>query len=385
MGISRRKPLTLPYVDQVPQLAPFLRDDGGEPPAPIAAERLVDAALHHRVAGYLVRALKSGRLELPVRQRHRLEGSAAGSIVHAAVLRNELAEVAAVLGDACGSAPLVIKGAAVAELYYPDRRLRPYFDLDLLVAHEHLETGAAALEARGYERLEEFRPGYADRFGHDIRLRRRVAGRWADVELHWRVGDDPVGASLSHSRLGRDAQRVEIDGATLAVPAASGHLLVLAMHLLSDREKRLCWVHDVALVASSLDDAAWPETFALADELGLGWPLHRALDYAERHLAFERPRPRAVGPPPRWGPLRAVEELNLRASPHLGRLAILGWRDRLSFLRAVMLPTRAGLAGTVGEDGDDAGSWRLAGRHVRRALAGLAPRREPRERRRGRP
>ena len=118
------------------------------------------------------------------------------------------------------AARLVIKGAAMAELYYPDRRLRPYFDLDLLVAHEHLETGAAALEARGYARLEEFRPGYADRFGHDIRLRRRVAGRWADVELHWRVGDDPVGVSLSHSRLARDAQRVEIDGATLAVPAA---------------------------------------------------------------------------------------------------------------------------------------------------------------------
>jgi len=68
--------------------------------------------------------------------------------------------------------------------------------------------------------------------------------------------------------------------------------------------------------------------------------------------------------------MRAVEELDVRASPHLGRFAILSWPERAALLRAVLIPTRAGLVGTVGQDG--AGSVRLVGRDARQALAGLA-------------
>lgn len=373
----RREPLSLPYADEVTDLAPLL-DDGpnGQSLAPVDPKRLVDAAVHHGVGAYVVRALRSGRIDLPPYERSRLEGVTARSTLHAAVLRHELGNIAGPLDEACGSPPLLLKGPALAELFYSDRRLRRYYDLDLMVPRDRLAAAAQALQARGYRMLEEFRPGYGARHGHDVHLRRWVADRWADVELHWRVGDDPATAALSHARLVRDATFIEIDGARLAMPAPPAHLLVVAVHLLSDREKRLCWVNDLALVSRSLDDAAWSETFAMADELGLGWALHRALDYVERYLGLDRSRPGAPAAAPPWGPLRAVEELDLRASPHLGRLAVLGWRERVAFLRAVLAPTRAGLAGTVGQDG--AGTWRLLGRHVRQAMAGLAPRREGR-------
>jgi hypothetical protein len=377
-GPWRRERLSLPYGDQVPELAQLLDGKPGRHPPHLSAEpgRLVDAALHHRVAAYLVRALRNGSLELPEFDRVRVESATAGSIMHAAVLRHELANVVAVVGGACDAAPLVVKGPALAEIFYPDRRLRPYFDLDLIVPRDHLGDAVRALEEDGYERLEEFREGYAERYGHDVHLRRTVANRVVDVELHWRIGDDPVGLGLSHERLVGDAELVQIDGAAIDVPGAPAHLLVLAVHLLSDREKRLCWINDLRLVAASLDDEAWSRAFTLAAELELGWPLYRALDYAEHHLGFERARPGLAAPAPAWGPLRAVEELSLRASPHVGRLAVLGWRERLAFLRAVLVPTRAGLVGTVGQDG--AATWRLVGRHARQALAGLAPRRDRR-------
>jgi hypothetical protein len=66
-----------------------------------------------------------------------------------------------------------------------------------------------------------------------------------------------------------------------------------------------------------------------------------------------------------------VEALDLRASPHVGRLAAMGWRERLPYLRAVLIPTRAGLRGTVGRTGDES-TWRLVARHARQALLGLA-------------
>jgi hypothetical protein len=374
----RREPLTLPYPDQVPQLVRFLDerpDRGGGPAGPIAAQRLVDAAEYHYVAGYVIRAVRSGRLELPAGERERVVAAATGSAVHAAVLRSELGNVSEVVADACGSPPLLVKGPALAERFYPDRGLRPYADLDLLVPRDKLGAAARALATHGYEMLEEFRPGYAERYGHDIHVRRRLPDRTLDVELHWRIGDDPVGVSLSHERLAPDAQIVEFGGARIAVPAPPAHLLVVALHLLSDRKKRLCWINDLALVAASLDDLEWSGAFALAAELELVWPLHRSLDYAEYHLGFDRERARDNEPPPRWGPLRAVEELDLRASPHIGRLAGMGWRERLAFLRSVLVPTRAGLAGTVGRD--DAATWRLVARHIGKVIAGLAPRRGP--------
>jgi len=374
----RREPLSLPYPDQVPQLVRVLDERpnrGGGRREPISPQRLVDAALYHCVAGYLSRAVRSGRLELPAGERERVAAAATASVVHAAVLRNELANVSEVLADVCGSPPLLLKGPALAEQFYPDRGLRPYADLDLLVRRDQLGAASRALAAHGYETLEEFRPGYAERYGHDIHVRRWLPDRTLDVELHWRIGDDPIGVSLSHERLAPDAEIVEIGGARIAVPAPPAHLLVLAVHLLSDRKKRLCWINDIARVAASLDDLAWSEAFALATELDLVWPLHRALDYAECHLGFDRGRARANVSPPRWGPMRAVEELDLRASPHIGRLAGMGWRERLAFMRSVLVPTRAGLAGTVGHDG--AATWRLAARHIRRTIAGLTPRREP--------
>jgi len=371
----RREWLSLPYSDQIAQLARLLDEhpgrDGPDPEAQRAQTRLVDAALHHRLATYLIRAVQAGRLEVAPADRHRLDGSLNGSILYGAVLRHELGRISEVLAEACGMRPLAFKGPVLGELFYPDRRLRPYFDLDLLVPFAQLDQAARALEAEGYERLEEFRPGYAERYGHDVHLRADVAGHRIDVELHWRIGDDPLGVGLSYERLQVEARLVDIDGATIAIPADGAHLLILAVHLLSDREKRLCWVNDIVLVARSLDRTAWAEAFALADELGLGWALDRALDYAERHLGYERDRPRPPVEPPAWGPLRAVEELNVRASPHFGRLAVLSWRERVAYLRAVLFPTRAGLEGTVG--GGDAGAFRLVSRHARQALAGLAP------------
>ena len=101
--------------------------------------------------------------------------------------------------------------------------------------------------------------------------------------------------------------------------------------------------------------------------------LHRALDYVERHLGFERARPLEAGPPPAWGPLRAVEELDAGASLHFGRLAVMRGREKAAYLRRVLVPSREGLRGTVGKDG--APTWRLVGRHLRATAAGLRPRR----------
>ena len=358
----RRRPLSLPHAQGVPTLAALLR---GEQVGAVDSGALVDDAAFHNVTGFVLAAADEGRVSIPGEVERQLWRRFAVQALRSSFLRRELPGVVA----ACSQPPLLLKGPAVADRFYAEPRLRPFVDLDLLVPREELPDDVEALVAAGFEPLEEFRPGFGEEFGHDVHLVRGSGPGRVDVELHWRVSDDRLGEALSYDLLRSGAG--ELGGALVAAPPEQ--LLVLAVHLLGDRAKRLDWVHDLALVGTASSPEEWRRAFELARELGLLWVVHRALDYPAGLLGFDRVRPLPPGPRPAFGPLRAAEELDLRASTHVGRLAALSWRERPRYLRDVLVPTRAGLEGTVGRDG--APTWRLVGWHVRRAIAGLAPRR----------
>jgi hypothetical protein len=366
--VLRRRPLSLPYEQEAALIAGLLRGEPAGTLEPADSTRFVHGVLRHGFGVEVMAAVRAGRVSLPDEDRRVLADVNRLGVIRAAVLRRELPALGAALGD-----PVLVKGPALGERYYADPQLRPFADLDLLVPRERLAEATRAAIGLGYRVREEFRPEFGTLHGHDVHLVKQVGSRDADVEVHWRIGDDRLGEALDHGELMAGAERISVGGASVAVPGTPHQLLVVALHLLSDRSKRLVWVRDVELVALAADEAEWERAFELADRLGLLWVLHRALDYAAAHLGLSRPRPRPAGDPPAWGPLRAVEDLDMRASTHVGRLAALSWRERQAYLWAVLIPTREGLRGTVG--GDDAPTWRLAARHASRALAGLAPRR----------
>jgi hypothetical protein len=330
------------------------------------AEQFIAAAEHHNVMTYALAAIEAGRLELPESAAAGLHRQAAVRALHARLLREELPSVVEAIERACAVPPVVIKGPAVADRYYRAPSLRPFVDMDLILPREALEPAAAGLRAHGYEAVVEFRPGFTQLHGHDVHLARYGAGPRLDVELHWRVGDDPVTAGLDHPFLRAGAERLSVGGRDVIVPRKARQLITLAAHLLSDRARRLSWVHDLKLIATACSPEEWREAFTDAERIGLSWVLHRALDYPERYLGLRRARPTAPGPPPRFGPLRAAEQIYGPAALHLGRLAGLSWRQRAGYLRAVLVPTRAGMERTVGADG--AATWRLAARHAARSL-----------------
>jgi Uncharacterised nucleotidyltransferase len=363
----RRTPFALPQAEQLPALIALLEES-----EPVAAEDpagLVDAVLAHRVVGAAVRALDAKRLVLPATQEQALRDAEMVGALRSALMRRELALIAEPLSGGLGTPPIVLKGPAIADRFYPDPQLRSFADLDLLLPRTSLEDAVAVLESLGYEERVELREGFAAIHGHDVHVSRRIGRHTADVELHWRVGDDALGEALSHEAL--------LDGSVASgvcrYPDPADQLLVCSMHLLSDRLKRLVWIEDLRRVSRALDEDAWTGAFERARALGLLWVLNRALDYAAHHLDYRRARPQPPGEPPPWGPLRAVEELDLRASLHLGRLAALPWRRRPRYLRDVLIPSREGLRGTVGTDG--AGAGRMALRHLSRVARGLMPRR----------
>jgi len=369
--VIRRRPFALPHPDWVPALSALMRDRA--PAGPIGDQgSLLDAALAHGLGTALAAAVEAGRIDLDAEHRGRLGRACAMQLARVEALRAELEEVAPLITGACGVPPVCVKGPAVADRLYAGGPRRPFGDLDLVVPRERLDDAAAALTAEGWIEDLEFAHGFAARFGHELHQRRRRGGIWLLSELHWRIGDDPLCESLDYRLLADGAEPLERHPAALAA-APPAELLLLCVHFLGDRERRLIWIDDIRRAAERADAGEWSAAFALASRIGLDWALHRGLDYAERYAGLRRERPSPAGPPPPFGPLRATEELEMRASLHVGRLATLRGRDRLRYLRTVLIPTREGLAGTAGTDG--APAWRAALRHVRSAIAGILPRR----------
>lgn len=360
--MRRRRPLEIPYEGAAPELGALV---SGLRVVPTRTGAFVDAVHYHGLTGYAVEATERGRLTLPPDETRELADSQAKRLLHAALLRRELGAAVASLG-AIGIDPLLVKGPAVANRFYRDPALRTYADLDLIVPRDRLADAVAALAGDGYSVVGDYRPDYPESLYHDVHLERFVGSHRVDIDLHWRLGDDPLTVQLGHDILTCGAEQLDVDGTVVSVPALPEQLLVLAVHFLSDVARRLIWVNDLALVAHVASEAQWRRAFGLAGELGLGWPLHRALDYAGRYLALDRPRPTAPPAAPAFGPLRAIEELDARGARHAGRLASIGWRERAVYLRALVAPSRATLEATVGLDG--ASTPRLLARHVRQLL-----------------
>jgi hypothetical protein len=298
------------------------------------SRRFAEAAVQHRVEGYVVAAAGRGHLCLPADVLSRLESEWTAGALHAQLLRRELGAVVPLISEACGVEPVLIKGPSVADRFYADRRMRPFRDVDLLLPSGSLEAATGALTTLGYRREAEPWSGYGARHGHHVGMARRL-GRWAlTCELHWRISDDPAGERLDHARLIESSVRLECGHALVAVPAAEHQLLVLALHLLHEPVKRLAWVNDLSLVGGSLSEPAWVRAFAVAADTRLEWVLHRALDYAAHHLGMDRARPSPSGPRPPWGPLRSGERFTGWVGFQLGRIGMGGWRARDGYLRS---------------------------------------------------
>ena len=125
----RRRPFSLPHAQAVPTLAALLR---GERARAIDPGALAQGAMFHNVVGFVLAAADEGRVSIPGEVAEQLSRRLALQVLRSSLLRRELPGVVAVLSRA----PLLLKGPAVADRFYPDPRLRPFVDLDLLVPRE---------------------------------------------------------------------------------------------------------------------------------------------------------------------------------------------------------------------------------------------------------
>lgn len=167
--------------------------------------------------------------------RHRLAAAARRSVIKSAVASLNRAGVDSML----------LKGAAVAEVAYPDPALRPMRDVDLLVREADLERAKQALLAAGFDGLAYARPGR-----HEVMtLNMVVRGFSVSIDVHRRLGlpSLPSYGPLPRQTLDDlmdDSREVAIDEVSVRVPCIEDLLRGIYRHgfCLQLDEDRLRWV-----------------------------------------------------------------------------------------------------------------------------------------------
>lgn len=250
-----------------------------------------------------------------------------------------------------GVALIPVKGPALAVWAYGSTSLRQFEDLDLVVRPAELLAAVRLLEQEGYQ-LRELSPETD---------RRRYLALLQDWSLQ-RPGEAPhldlKPVLISHTLCGPESadylletsRRIDTgDDGDLESPGPEAMLLAVCVDGANESWPKLSAVADVAALLANHSDADWAGLMAEAKRLGqlrsllvgvaladilLACPVPTVLaeamggDAMARRLALAAARPLAAGRLPREGGVQAARFAWKTRD---------GWRDRLRFLRRLLV------------------------------------------------
>ena len=133
----------------------------------------------------LYRNLVDEKIDPEPQERIRLRGAYLDILGRNLTLFNRAKPLLQALNEA-GLQTMLLKGSALASLYYPDNGVRPMADIDLLIRTHQTEEGIASLLQQGWEprprRWEQFTKSYRQIApSHEF-----IKGRQS-IDLHWHV------------------------------------------------------------------------------------------------------------------------------------------------------------------------------------------------------
>ena len=257
----------------------------GEPTAflDLTARHAVQPLLAHQLHRTPTGSGWPDEVREPLRQAARLEALAE------VVRRRELQRVLAAL-DAAGVRTLLMKGAALAYLYYPNPSLRPRCDTDLLIRQDDRATVTQVMLELGYR-------GWTQTSGDLVMpqftfVKEGRAGVWHACDFHLKILNPAVFANLLSFE---EAAARSVPVPALGKPACAfgplDALLVACIHRVAHHHDsgKLLWLYDIHLLANGMDRPAFEAFVALAAEKQVRTVCLRGLTLARRWFATPVP------------------------------------------------------------------------------------------------
>ena len=262
--------------------------------------RFLRVVSRQRVPGLVREALIAAGVALPAEALQQLNAFARVGAVRTLALSAEALRLRRLL-DAEGLPALFIKGAALAQLAYGSQGLKSSRDIDVLVAPADAEPAFAMLKREGYVAVApagDLSPAQLQlvfRLHKDLELFH--AGRGVNLELHWRLIDNPV--LLQGVGLASATQEVALLGGSLRTLGDAELFAYLCVHGASHCWFRLKWLADLNAWLSHRSGDEIVRFYRHAETLGVESCAGQALLLCNRLLGLPLPpllAPALTGP-----------------------------------------------------------------------------------------
>ena len=210
---------------------------------------IVAQAEVHGLAPLLYRNLRNADADVPHTAQRQLRALYARHR-HANAMRLEALEEILVRFEQCGIEALVLKGAALCKVLYPEPALRPMSDLDILVRRSDGPGAQAVLRELGYRAADHHNKRTMRRHHHLPAADRLQGGVRVVVEVHQDALARDCPASLPWAGWSRPPRRVRLATTTARVLGHEDMLWHLCWHaILPAARLRRIWLVDIVSYA----------------------------------------------------------------------------------------------------------------------------------------
>ena len=326
------------------------------PTDPQVWEEELPAIVFDRLAGLALTAASNGNVSLPAASFDRLRQESAHR--SASVLMVEERAIAVTDALRTNGIPLVItKGPGIARAY-PDRSLRPFSDIDILVPQPRFNEAAAIMLSLGFhEAGPQPRPYFNHSCREAVNLKREDG---ASIDLHHHIPPWVWGGRIDFANIVEASESHQVVGGELPVASTEHNLLIAALHVISDKGRPgrtlMVWRDLIALSAACDVEVAVRE----ARRSRLDW----LVSYVLQELPdFAAPRELIDGLGQIAPSRRDARRMQLLLPPGIGSRHQISQAFRLplpqalAFLAGYVFPSRTFLRSRFGRDWSYVSWW----------------------------
>jgi hypothetical protein len=302
-------------------------------------------ARKHRLTGLLSAAVGNGTFPATAAQVTEARTVHRHLLLRVMALERELVAIVDRLAEV-GVESRVLKGSAVAHLDYRDPALRSFVDLDVLVRSIDIERAASELAAGGFRRtLPEPKPGFDRRFDKGMTL---IPPAGYELDLHRTFVLGPWGLIMDLDDLWDECDELAIGARRMRTLSRPNRFMHACYHAaLGDWPLRLGSLRDVAEILSRLSGAETP-TRERAARWGAEAVVAAAVSDAHRllglpvggNLAYWAREYTPTRRDESWLALHTRADKTFAAQALATVWALPVWRDKATYLRALLLPDR---------------------------------------------
>ena len=253
-------------------------------------EPAIDAWNQWKLAGDLERIDDGSSALLPIVYRNLVDHGVSDPMVKRAELayktvwlENErlFHDVSALLESfrAAGIETMLLKGAALALLYYQDLGLRSMGDVDLLVRPHAVAHAVDTLIELGWRKMRHTPRVLTETYLHARRAINYSSDRIANLDLHWHAMDETHRPNGDDGFWSRAIQTTVCGVETFAMNPTDQLFHVCAHETLWTPIPLPRWIVDVMTILKASDgDIDWDRFVSHAQRLGLVLPVRKALE-----------------------------------------------------------------------------------------------------------